>query len=57
MILVLKEPRSGVSKGAGPSVASWFETRYALLTMRSYSQQPSPAPVAGILRKRFPATI
>jgi len=25
---------SGVSKDAGPSVASWFETRFALLTMR-----------------------
>src|SRR5262249_10839936 len=30
-----EEPRSGVSKDAGPSVASWFETREdALLTMR-----------------------
>ena len=30
-----EEPRSGVSKDAGPSVASWFETReVALLTMR-----------------------
>jgi hypothetical protein len=27
---------SGVSKDAGPSVASWFETRFALLTMRGY---------------------
>jgi hypothetical protein len=26
----------GISKDAGPSVASWFETRFALLTMRSY---------------------
>src|SRR5215470_2487996 len=31
-----EEPRSGVSKDAGPSVASWFETRFALLTMRVF---------------------
>jgi hypothetical protein len=30
-----EEPRSGVSKDAGPPVASWFATREdALLTMR-----------------------
>src|SRR6201994_1692463 len=31
-----EEPRSGVSKDAGPFVASWFETRVALLTMRVF---------------------
>jgi hypothetical protein len=34
VILILKERRSDVSKDEGPGVASWFETRYALLTMR-----------------------
>jgi hypothetical protein len=30
-----EEPRSGVSKDAGPTVASWFETaQERLLTMR-----------------------
>jgi hypothetical protein len=32
--LILRSRASGVSKDAGPSVASWFETRFALLTMR-----------------------
>jgi uncharacterized protein (TIGR02301 family) len=27
LILILREPRSGVSKDEGPSGASWFETR------------------------------
>src|SRR5882757_3686503 len=31
-----EEPQSGVSKDAGPSMASWFETRFALLTMRVF---------------------
>src|SRR5207244_3642859 len=30
-----------VSKDAGPPVASWFETRFALLTMRSLSRRRS----------------
>jgi hypothetical protein len=35
MTLILRSRESGVSKGAGPSVASWFETALArLLTMR-----------------------
>jgi enoyl-CoA hydratase/carnithine racemase len=29
-----EEPQSGVTKDEGPSLASWFETRFALLTMR-----------------------
>jgi hypothetical protein len=32
--LIPRSRESGVSKDAGPSVASWFETRFALLTMR-----------------------
>src|SRR5262245_54351772 len=32
--LILRSRASGVSKDAGPPVASWFETRFALLTMR-----------------------
>jgi hypothetical protein len=32
--LILRSRESGVSKDAGPSGASWFETRFALLTMR-----------------------
>jgi hypothetical protein len=33
--LILRSRASGISKDAGPSVASWFETREdALLTMR-----------------------
>ena len=31
---VISSSRSGVSKDEGPSRASWFETRFALLTMR-----------------------
>ena len=34
MILILRRRVSAVSKDDGPSVASWFETRFALLTMR-----------------------
>ena len=33
--LILRAARKrGVSKDEGPIVASWFETRFALLTMR-----------------------
>ena len=34
IILILRSLRSKRSKDAGPPVASWFEARYALLTMR-----------------------
>jgi hypothetical protein len=40
VILILRSRASGVSKGAGPSVAAWFETREdALLTMRIEKDQ------------------
>jgi len=32
--LILRSRASGVSKDAGLPAASWFETRFALLTMR-----------------------
>jgi hypothetical protein len=44
--LILRSPRDAdVSKDAGPSVASWFETRFALLTMRSTCQPCCGAPL------------
>src|SRR4029078_5801498 len=39
-----------VSKDAGPSVASWFETRFALLTMRDLVAYDLPRNLARSLR-------